>query len=214
VKRISLLATVVAAALLGALVIGATSASATVLCKQSAFANYCGYENFYPKGTNIEASLAPGTEAKLVDSVGTAYGKCKASSISMTLNVIGGLNDAPGADVSAHSFGECSASMSSTPYSDLWFYWTPETHGGTFWHGFVIETSLPKMWGLTGQCRYNMAQKGETSQFVPGETPQMVYKNLPGALEKSTSHWACDPVASFTATYNVSTPTPLYIEKY
>lgn len=215
-KRLSLLATVVAAALLGALVIGATSASATVLCKQAPVNNYCGAENIYPKGTSIQATLAPGSEVKFATATGLAYGRCSASAIDMTVSKSGGLGEEVQAVVNAHSFGECAAPIQVYDHPAEFDYmagirWTEGTHGGTIRSSTWFETNLPKAWGIPGQCIYDISAQ---VPIVPGANPQIAYKNSRAILIHLQSHWACDSEVFVTGTYNISTPTPLYVEKY
>jgi hypothetical protein len=75
VRLVKLLCAMSAAAIVVTAFVGATSASATSLCKEKA--EVCPAASVYPAGTKIKAQLKKGTEAVLESSLGTI--QCKGS---------------------------------------------------------------------------------------------------------------------------------------
>lgn len=213
-RRFSLLAVVVAASLLGALAIAATSASATVLCKKAPSNHYCGYENIYPNGTKLQAKLKPST-AVSIQTEGEVLGSCSSSSFDATVNGVGGLGESASAEVTAFSFSECKRSISVMKNDPMYngyldFRWTSETHTGGVFHLANLQINLAA-WGAPNQlCYYQLTG---LHPIVSGETPQIDYKGST-MLKLSGSSWLCPQEVTFDATYNLTTPTPLYIEKY
>ncbi len=208
-KKISLLALVVAASLLGALAIGATSASAAVLCKTAGYKGYCGYENFYPKGTSIQAQLASGTNFTVQRKDGTFWTNCGAAKIGATLSNIGGLEKTAEATLNELTISQCGANMNVLEKAPSLAF--GETSEGLPVVGSYtrIEITIPQNWGYTGTCYYWVLSDG--GEIVGGN--QLVFKEEI-AYEAASNYFLCPKQPRYSATYNITTPTPLYHLKY
>jgi hypothetical protein len=202
VKKFSLLAMVVTASLLGALAIGAASASATVLCKQAAAANNCAPEDTYPEGTEVHAELAPTTFLYITEQNGTLRNSCSASEMATTLGIQ--QFEYQRSAMTALSFGGCTTSpVTVERLGEPDFQWKPGTHGGHM-YGYGVRIGF-NYFGLA--CVYTFWGPGE---IVPGASPKLVYSY--GELVRLSGSFICPYKMSISATYDITTPTPLYVE--
>lgn len=205
-RRFSLLAVVTAASLLGVLAIGSSTASAAVLCKKSSANNYCGYENFYPKETTVHANLAAGTNFNMSTGTGGSFWfSCSSSAIDMTTKNVGGLEEVVDTTTNEFALSGCTKAVSVVSWNWGYFNWTAEK-GGVASVFATIQAVSP--WSPSATCRYQVAGEGKV---VGGN--QLVYSEAQ-AYEVPGNNFLCPKKPIFSATYNITTPTPLYVEKY
>jgi hypothetical protein len=207
-KRISLLAVVVAASLLGALALATASASATVLCKRATALNNCGYEWTWPKETAIKATLAPGTQVKLGwGSLGLGeYLTCNQSEFGVVTANAGALNEDVTHKVTNVSFGECKQHFDVVFLGGGGIKWS-EGGKGTFWSYSRIKLYSDTS-PINATCTY-LVLFGPAI-LTGGASPTLQYKNTTAALQEGQE--SCPSKLGYTATYNVTSPSPLYVQ--
>jgi hypothetical protein len=124
-KQLKLLGlAVIAAAALTAL-LGAGSASATVICSSNT--TPCGAKN--PSGTTYTASLTSGTEATLAAGFSTI--KCTESSVGLKQTSEGSSSTAVTGSITALSFGGCNATVNVLSLGSGNVAWTSGTMNGS-----------------------------------------------------------------------------------
>jgi len=210
------LAALLASALLAAVAFGATSASATVLCKKSPSNHLCGNENLYPAGTKIHTELAPNTTFRFAVVNGTSVLQCKTSTLDLTTDNSGNnyLEEEILANTSneGYTFGGCYEPVhaSAARYNISWYR---GTHAGRVWQEttFEMSTEFFNHWGYNAPCYYK--QHGPTYPAMFGETQQIVYNKVPYYAAYG-SHWSCPPELLLSGTYNIISPSPLYVETF
>lgn len=207
-RRFSLLAFVVSASLLGALVIGSASASATVLCKSAPAAHQCPPGDVYGLGTKIQWELAPETELVISTLSGGYINSCSSWKTDLT---VGGLwEQLDEAGINENVFGGCKYPIENQPsFNVSYFTWTSGTHAGTVSQVSVIRTSLGPI-APNYMCRYVLSGP---AKLVPGSAPQLAFGEDSYGYEANGNGFLCPKKVRFTATYNITTPTPLYLEQ-
>jgi len=208
-KRLSLATTLVAVAFVAMFAFATASASASVLCKKPSATFYCGYENAYAPGTQFIAELAPGTKATLKTAAGGSISSCAASNVRFGFPKVGGeQNTAIG--FSEFSFGSCDSSTQTLVTKQLGsgsIGWINGTHNGELWMNLGVEN--PKS-AYGGNCSYVIEGPGE---IVGGTTPKLVF-NKATAVYDSGLYYVCPKLGvTFSATYNFTSPNPIYVEK-
>ncbi len=83
-----------------------------------------------------------------------------------------------------------------------WFQWTKEQLG-TFWAFARIELAIPKEWGYSGSCTYTFGGIGKVTNN------QIVYNGA--ETFEGTGSFVCPKKPKFSATFNITTPKPLYV---
>ncbi len=208
-KRLSLATTLVAVAFVAALAIATTSASASVLCKSPSFTYYCGYENTYAPGTQFIAALAPGTKATLKTAAGGSISSCSASNLRFGYPKVGGEQNT-NVGFSEFSFGSCDSStqtlITKSPGTGS-IGWISGTHNGEMWMGLLVENPKTQ---FGGNCSYVIEGPGE---IVGGTTPKLVFNKATAVFDSGLTYVCPKAGVTFSATYNFTSPTPLYVEK-
>lgn len=203
-KRIPLLAVVVAASLLGALALATASASATVLCKRATALNNCGYEYTWPKETAIKATLAPGTEAKMGWNSLGEWLTCNKSEIEVVTKNAGSLGEKIEDQMTKLTFGECKQRVDVTGLFQGWIEWT---EGG---NGKFSSWSRFRLYGENVNYNTCEFQLFGPATLTGGTSATIKYKNA--NLYLASGQENCPTKIQYTATYNVTSPTPLYVQ--
>lgn len=207
-RSIKILGVVFAAMLIAAAFAGATSASATVLCKENV--SPCTGASAYPSGTAIEASLKTGTKVEIEGSLtitcsgSTLTGKTTAEKgVSVPLEITGftlsgctsGCQTAEAQNlpysgkISRTSGGNGSASVSSGGKGNPSVYFT----GCTF---FKVN------------CIYGAGQLDFTLQ---GGNPAVLTAKSTKLTRESGSSGLCAETVTLSAlSYEITSPKPLY----
>ncbi len=211
-KRTSILATLVVTGLLGVAALGAGSASATVLCKTAATENNCSTEDTYPVGTEIQAELAPNTKLTIGTKSGQFLNSCTSAEIGLTVSGEGN-EGTLNAETDEYSISGCKNTLNILPsVNGTFIHWTPGTHGGDLYIINKVEMNLAGQGMPTVWCYYDI---WGPAKIVPGATPQIVYgEGAEGIIVGLGSNgFLCPKRVDVRATYNITTPTPLYVEK-
>ena len=89
--------------------LGASSASATVLCKKTPTSGVCPAGETYPSGTKLSASLDSGSSASLTDTSGEILqDTCTVSTVGGEITSAGGSGKVVSGPVSSLTFSSCS----------------------------------------------------------------------------------------------------------
>jgi hypothetical protein len=187
--------------------LGAGTASATTLCKTSAGAGKCG--SVYGVGTKISASS---TEATLVTSLGTVV--CKKSTVSGKTTSAGGAGLPVNGSVEALTFSECKLGSTSCTVSAVHLNYTASvawTSGdnGTFTVGKGTggAPGAHVVCGAFIDCTFT----GEGIQLdVDGGSPALVLAKAE-PLARESGGFLCPSSSTWTATYTVTAPNPLFV---
>lgn len=196
------------AVLIALFAVGASSASATVLCEVSE--NPCGGEG-YGQGTTIEASLSTGTTAVLVAGFGTV--ECSGSEIKGKVEKAGGESgEVVSGSITTLSFSSCNCTVTTLTNGSLEISYTSSGNGTLVGKSSVITATCSGV-----SCKFGTASTGTTLGTVNGGSSATLKAEakLPWASGDS-SNFVCtlgSGTGSFTATYAVNAPKPLFVEE-
>ena len=213
VKMLSL-AAVAAMALMAFL--GASSASATVLCSEAGRTTNCSEENKekgivskdYAASTTISASLDSGTSAILKTTGGLVENTCTTSTVEGPTANTGGATATVTGTVAQNklTFSNCSNTTDVTAGGELEIHWISGTDNGTLTaKNFEVTQVLS---GIT--CTYG-AGTGTDLGTVTGGNPATLDVNA--VVNKTAGSFACPSTAVWVANYTVTGPTPLYVSE-
>jgi hypothetical protein len=204
-KRTFILGLVVVAALAFTAIAGATSAiaSKTVLCKASG--TYCSEANTYASGTTLKATSS---NVKIETDIGTV--SCSESTLEGKTSAASG--EPLAAEISSWSVGGCktNGSCQSSAAEHL-------PASGSIAHSSGSNGTLSlkgsggevgwyfKKCGTNFSCHLNF----EPTLSATGGNPATLSVNQ---SMKSNGGLVCPSASTFTATFTVSSPQPLYVE--
>ena len=219
------LAAVAAAALMA--FVGASTASATVLCKVEGTGpptgTTCPANSAYPAGTEVHAVLDPGTgPAKLVTSFKTI--ECKASTVKGSTSNEGSATETVKGTIEAKNltFSECNCEVKVLAGGSLEIHWgeTIENekkekewrgdtgHDATLTStGAEVTSECSTVFGLV-HCIYktNGTTLGVLTHGNPA-TMDIENSNIP----RLVTNPLCAEKAEWSAKYEVTTPKPLFV---
>jgi len=197
-----------AAVLISLLVLGASSASATVLCEVNE--NPCGGEG-YDEGTAIEASLSTGSEAVLTAGFGTV--KCTGSEIKSKVEKPGGeAGQVVSGNITTLSFSGCNCTVTTLKTGSLEVSYTSKGNGTATGKSSEVTATCSGV-----GCKFGTAATGTTLGTVTGGSPATLKAEakLPW-VSGDSSNFVCtlgSGTAAFNATYTVNAPKPLFVEE-
>ncbi len=195
------LAVVAAAALMA--FVGASTASATVLCSTNT--NPCTGTK-YPAGTTVSASLATGTKAVL----STEFQKIECSKSAVggkTSNAGSGTETVSGA-VETLTFEECNCEVSVLKKGTLEVHSVATNGNGTITsNGAEVTVECSTIFGKV-HCIY--VTENTNLGTVTGGSPAKVTASA--SIPRLTTNALCAAEANWKAEYSVSAPNPLWVE--
>jgi len=171
-------------------VLGAGSASATVLCKVAS--NPCPVESRYGTGTTIHASLEAGRSLIFEGEFGT-IDTCLASTLQMKSTNTGSLTESPRFTVEAFSITNCTMTSDVNTLGEMQIHWISGTNNGTL---TAKGTS-----GVAGNCNWNL-KEWTTIGTIKGGNPAKIEFTMPNTL----CWWN-----RMTAIHTITSPKPLYV---
>lgn len=213
------LAAIAAAALMA--FVGASTASATVLCKTEGTGTptgtTCPPGQAYEGGTTIHAVLDPETgPAKLVTSFKTI--ECEESTVSVvtrnegsaTETVIGDVEEPEegGKKVPKLTFGKCNCEVNVLKGGSLEIHWIEGSHNGTLTssEGEVTITCSTVFGNVHCIYKTNATDLGKLTGG-PMATMDIEKSSIP----RLTTNALCSEKAEWSAKYTVTSPEPLYV---
>jgi hypothetical protein len=204
-KYVKTLGLAVVAAVLMALV-GAGTASATVLCKNSESTTTCN-EN-YPAGTEIKSSLSAGTKAILKTEFKTI--ECSKATVSSKSKNGGSETESINASVEALTFEECNCEVKVLKKGTLEVHWiSGSTNGTATANGAEVTVNCSTIFGLV-HCLY-VTEKTDLGTLTGGNPAKLDAK---AAIPRLTTNGLCSSTASWEATYEVTSPKPLFVTDF
>ena len=196
-KHVKMLGLAIVAALALTAVVGAGTASATVICST----NPCG--THYASGTTISGSSNHAVLTTNIDTV-----TCTSSGFSGKTTTTGGANETVKGTISSLTFSgctnkegeKCNVSSVNTPYN-------AEVHASGKGNGTltVFNGGAFVDCGSFINCTFTAAT---ASLSVTGGTPATAKAN---GISLSSSGFLCPSTATWTATYTVTSPKSLFV---
>jgi type 1 fimbria pilin len=200
--KMLILAAVATAALMA--FVGASSASATVLCKAepTSAGTICPSGSAYGAGTrNHEVNVGV---VKLDTGFKTI--ECKKSTIEGEIESEGSATETPKGPVRALTFEECNCEVKVLKNGTQEFHWITETKNGTLTsNGTEVTANCSTIFGNV-HCIY-VTNNGDTGE-VTGGNPAITHVNE--SIERKTTNSLCDEESKWTGTYEVTSPKPLW----
>lgn len=188
---------IVAAAVLMA-IIGASTASATVICKNNLNTETCSEP--YPVGTEGTASLESGGSALLTDTAGKSLDTCKESTVTGKLKSQGKGEPAK-SELSTLSFSNCTFPTKTLRPGSAELHWIKGTDNGTLTTGGV-EVTINTV--LFGSCIYGINSGTDVGTTVGGNPGSL---SVGAIVIKLGGAAACPETTKFTAKYVATSPT-------
>jgi hypothetical protein len=186
---------VVAAAALMALV-GAGTASATVICKNNLNTEKC---------SDPYASLRAGTSASL-EAGGTLLATCTASIVKSTLANAGSSTTTVKSGVSSITWENCSQTIHTLSGGSAELHWISGTDNGTL---ITIGTSVTM--GIFGtSCTYGTGA-GTSMGTVKGGNPGSL--KVDANVSRVAGGFLCPAIARFKGEYVATSPTNAWVAK-
>lgn len=198
------LAAVAAMALLA--FVGASSASATVLCKTTpTLGSPCASP--YPAGTTIDATLEETATLETLE--GTVLDECTGSTIKGTTSNKGSSTETVSGNASELTWTGCTRETKTTVLGSLEIHNISGTHNGTLTgSGFSVTVN-----GIFNtSCIYGTGtglDLGTLNQSTSGTTPATIKINA--EVPRTVSNFLCPQKTRWTASYLVTEPVPLYV---
>ncbi len=197
-KYLKLLGLTLAAALAATAIVGATSASAVVLCKENK--SPCPEAQQYPSGTKISAQLVAGTKAVLT---GTLNVECSVSTVSGETTAKSG-SPLPG-KITGLTFKTCTTcptvTAESLPYA------ASVTASGAGNGGLTVSNPKVKLSGCFGFATCIASAASVTLDVVGGNPARVKAVKEPLTL----SGFGCGSSGTWTAEYEITAPKPVFV---
>jgi len=195
------LAAVAAAALMA--IVGAGTASATVICKNNLNTEKCSEP--YPAGTKGTASLAAGTSALLQTTAGETMVTCTESVISSTLENPGSATTTVKSGVSTMTFAKCTVPVVviNGGYAEL--HHIAGTDNGTL---TTFNTEVTVNTVFFGSCVYGSGKGLDVGNTIGGNPGSMTLNTV---FSKISGGIACPSDARFTGKYVATSPTNAWV---
>jgi hypothetical protein len=197
--------------------VGAGTASATVLCKTQLTTGCAASGWDYPAGTTIDATLkSPTSTATLETTGGTTLDTCTGSTVhgktettgSSTTTVSGKLTSELNAegDPKGLTWSGCTVPTTTLAAGSLEIHWISGTDNGTLTaSGAEVTVNT----GFFGACVYGTGT-GKDLGTLLGGSPATLAISTNVTLTKNESG-LCPSETKWTATYEVTTPKPLFV---
>jgi hypothetical protein len=181
----------------------AGSASATVLCKTASAP--CEAGNRYAAGTKIESHLKTGTRLIIDGAFGEALYECRESKLNLLTTTTGSAVATVSADTEAFTFGACEGTtpvVLKKPAMEI--HWISGTNNGTITEQ-GIEITIVYLLSL--DCVYGAPEAQAIGPLTGGKQAE-IQLNLTLARIKGSG---CPEELTWTALYEVTSPSPLYV---
>jgi len=176
--------------------IGAGSASATVLCTNSSCTTT------YASGTTIDYTLKSGTTSRLSDTSSNSLATCTGSTVR------GKISSESGASISSNleslTWSGCSQTTTTIKNGSLAITWTSGTSNGS-----VSSSSSEVTMVVVGvSCTYGTGAGTTLGTLKGGEEPVL---SISAVVSKTAGSFICPSSGKWTAEYVVTEPHALYV---
>lgn len=174
------------------------NASATVFCKTNT--TPCGSQ--VSAGTKVEMSLSGVSVMKAV-----ATDECGGSEWTWKVENAGGSSSTVSGKVETMKFSSCSCETKVLKSGEVETHWVSGTMNGTLTSKGAEVTALCA--GV--DCVYGTGSGTSLGTLTGGESAKL---DVSATLAKISGSFLCASTASWTATYEVKAPKPLYVAEY
>lgn len=197
-KYLKMLVLTAVAALAAMAIVGATSASAVVLCKENK--TPCPEAAQYPSGTKISAKLVAGTKAVLKGSLTV---ECSVSTVSGETTAKSG-SPLPG-KITGLTFSTCTTCPTVTAESLPYTVSGNATGGGN--GTMTVSNPKVKLAGCFGFANCTASAASVTLDLVGGSPGRVKAVNEPLTI----SGFGCGTSGTWNAEYEITAPNPVFI---
>jgi hypothetical protein len=208
-KYLKMLGLVAVAAMALMAMLGAGSASATVLCKENAIP--CPELKVYPVKTNVSATTEPETTVVFKSTGGTELSTCASSTIEGQTEKKGGEKEPVVIPIAQLSWFGCTSNVLTRELGTLEIdYIGPETRGTFTMKNVRVTVSVG---GIT--CTYGNAGGPidiGTAKGSPNETSPATLA-VASVVPKLEGSFLCPADAVWEASYYITEPIPLYFKE-
>jgi hypothetical protein len=183
--------------------VGAGTASATVLCTATETPCSTAHE-ISPSNDQHLVATQTGTgileEDKAVNPATLVT--CSGSELTALSTKTGGTVETPTAEVKTLDWSGCTSTVTTVATGSLEIHHIEGTDNGTVTSsGTEVTTAI-----LGVSCTFKGTDLGT---LTGGTSPVM---DINATVDKTAGSFVCPAHATWTATYNITTPTPLYVE--
>lgn len=209
-KRMSILATLVATGLLGIAVLAPSSASADVLCQRVALNNDCPANKTYGVGAEFEGWSYEGWSENVKITSGFGKVTCKESELGMKVTDAGGggENAIPDVDITLFTLRNCTGTTTVLAKGYAWIKRLNSTSqlGSFNLVGQRVATKAAWLGGATQyDCTFELVGPGTLvgPELKEGyaEFTELRYDSSNSRAKKVAGGFACPNEPTFTATY-------------
>lgn len=203
-KHLKLLGLVVVASAALMAFVGASGASAGILCKN--YSEPCN--SILKKGETLSTQLRAGSKARI--NITFAVVECSKSAIAGKVAKEGGKGNAPEITVETVSFTECNCEVSVLKGGTYYVSTIPETGNGTaIGTGQEFITKCNTIFGKL-KCTWvtNNTPLGEVEGGSPADIDVF---NADPQLNKALSSELCEEEAFWYGEYEITNPIPLFV---
>jgi hypothetical protein len=198
-KYLKMLGLAAVAAMALAAFVGAGTASATVLCKTTS--TPCN--SIYGKGTVLVTSLSG---SNLIETTsGSTLTTCTGTSTKATIENAGGSTSTVVAPLTEMVASGCTGIVNTLKLGTLEIHHITGTDNGTITGLFSEVTTA--LFGTT--CTYGAGAGIDAGTLTGGESPTIKVNEI---VKKVAGGFVCPAEVRWTASYNVTSPKPLYVE--
>lgn len=205
-KHVKMLGLAAAAAMACTALLGAGSASATVLCKE--WKRPCPKGQDYGEGTRVQATLETGTTSVFKTTTGTLLGTCTGSTMEGETTNTGGAAEPVTGNIDGFWFEGCSKATNVIVNGRFEIkYIGPDTFGG-----LTVKETQVTVNSIVGSCVYGPGEGFYigTITSANGVTPTLDAKVT---LPKVSGAFLCPSQAVWEASYEITEPHPVYFKK-
>jgi hypothetical protein len=186
------------------MVVGAGTASGTVLCKLSG--SSCPMWESEPAGTGVSAELVSGTKFELHTAFGTI--ECSKSTISGETTNAGGPEESVEATIKTLTLEECTCLVKVLKTGSLTIDHISSTTNGTLTSSGIEITTLCTASPTNIHCIYETSTT-DLGTVTGGSPAKLV---LSASVPRQATDPACAEKAELVAEYKVISPSQLYIQ--
>jgi hypothetical protein len=178
--------------------LGASSASATVLCTTT---DTPACLMPYGQLTVIDASLSG---SAILESGSTTLDTCTGGTVKGKINNAGGASETVSGNIEELTWTGCTNTTDTTALGSLEIHYIENTHNGTV-TGKASKVTVNTL-GVT--CTYGTGTGTHLGTLTGGEAPVL---NISTTVPKIEGSFICPSSASWTASYTITEPHALYV---
>jgi hypothetical protein len=182
---------------------GASSASATVLCK-TALSEGCAGNWDYPTGTEIDLSLVSTTSTKTTE--GELLDACTEGTSKGSTTNTGGPSETVDWNLTVYSSSNCTGTTDTISNGSLEVHWISGSTNGTV---TSKNTQATKIIPGGVSCTYGTGATGTDLGTLEGGTEPTLHVKTP--LSKLAGSFLCPGEVVWDGFYAVTSPRPLYV---